>query len=413
MTSLYLQLQKVMAVLAASMILVACQSTGSGVTNVGSGNSAYSAQNAMQRTYHYQSNVYLDVAVPVFETGLAGPYDYKLQEAQREEGIWPQVRRLEANRFALDTKHALEKTGAFGSVHVTPDAQADKDLYVLGKIISSNTEILELNVKVMDARNKTWGEERFKFQVGAFFHNDPMNHGKNPYEPTFAAIASWVYDLLNKLSDSEKQEIERVSDLRFAKNYSPEAFSDYLVQTRSGTWQLAGFPAENDPMYQRIQAVKAKEEQFIHTLQTNYETFYETSNEAYSTYHHETYPLAVQKRQAEQERRNSQFLSAGLAILAVAAGNQDTHLGNAVAAVAAVGALSNLKDAVDANRELHEVRDILDEAGSSLQVQISPQVIEFENEKIALQGSAQEQYQQLRQRLQEIYRLEQTPDQQL
>jgi hypothetical protein len=412
MTSIFSKLTFIVTGLVTALVFSGCGSTGSSINNVGSGSEQYSAQNAMNRTYNYASNVYLDVAIPVFESGLAGPYEYDLQEEQREEGIWPQVRRLEANRFSLDTKKALEKTRAFGSVNVTPNAQVDTDLYVLGKIISSNTEIVEINVKVMDAKNQTWGERQFEFRVGPFFHKDPLNKGKNPYEPVFASVASWVYDLLIKRSDDEKREIENVSNLRYAKNYSPQVFSQYL-EAKSNVWRLTGMPAESDRTYKRVSAIKAKDDQFIDVLQTNYETFYQTSDEAYSTYHKETYALAKRKREAKSERTKKQLLTAGLAVLAVVAKNQDSNLGDATSVVAAIGAASNLKDAIDANAELHDVRDILDESGSSLQLKVSPQVVEFENEKIELAGTAQEQYQQLRQRLKQIYDLEKTPTKQL
>ena len=53
----------------------------------------------------------LDVIVPVFDPGL--PED--LEQAEKN-GIWPELRRAEANRFAYKLKIALQNTGAFGAV---------------------------------------------------------------------------------------------------------------------------------------------------------------------------------------------------------------------------------------------------------------------------------------------------------
>ena len=44
-----------------------------------------------------------------------------------EEGIWPELRRAEANRFAYKLKLALEKTRVFGAVRVTPNQRASGD----------------------------------------------------------------------------------------------------------------------------------------------------------------------------------------------------------------------------------------------------------------------------------------------
>ena len=73
----------------------------------------------------------LDVIIPVFDPGLS-----KEAERYKDEGVWPELRRAESNRFALKLKEAMEKTGAFGAVRVTPDQNATGDLYVLGKIMA-------------------------------------------------------------------------------------------------------------------------------------------------------------------------------------------------------------------------------------------------------------------------------------
>ena len=51
--------------------------------------------------------------------------------------------------------------------------------------------------------------------------------------------------------------------------------------------------------------------------------------------------------------------------------------------------------------------------GQSLDIKVTPQVVELNEQSIELKGTATEQYTQLRQKLLEIYQLEATPNQQL
>ena len=81
--------------------------------------------------------------------------------------------------------------------------------------------------------------------------------------------------------------------------------------------------------------------------------------------------------------------------------------------VAALGAVYSLSEAVKANNNLHAQREVLDEQGQNLDLKVTPQVIEFNQQTIELNGTAGEQHAQLRQKLLEIHQLEATPTTQL
>ena len=300
---------------ASFILLSGCGSTQTNVTSVGPsmvGPGGGQALGAQKNTYNYNSEIYMDVAIPVFDPGFPterdGTIDYDEIE---EEGIWPQVRRLEANRFAIATKEALGETKSFGSINVTPDASALADVYVLGKINYSDTETVEIGVKVMDAKNTVWGEEEFEYRVSEGWYRDAMSRGENPNGPVFEQIAKFVYDLLIKKSDTYKQEVQMVSDLRYAQMYSPESFSQYLTQGRRGEIELVSAPSDSDPMLRRVRAIQAKDEQFIDSLQETYDSFWVTTEEPYRKYQKETLPEAKKIRELEAERTTQQ-VTAGL-----------------------------------------------------------------------------------------------------
>lgn len=404
----------------AALVLSACQ-TGPDVRHVGptmTGPSGANTLGNIERNYTYNSDIYLNVAVPVFDPGLPldrnGNLDY---EQLVEDDIWPQIRRLEANRFALDTKKALSKTNSFGSIDVTPDTNASADIYVLGKINHSDTETINISVRVMDGTNALWGTETFEYRVSEGFYRDAFNSGNNPYEPIFTSIANYVYDLLREKSEAQKANIQAVSELRYAAMYSPETMGSYLEQrsTRNGVvYSINGFPADEDPMLQRIRMIQAEEQSFISDLQNNYAAFYEQSDSSYSDYHRETLPVAATIRR-EKAQRGRQQATALLA--AVGAGlllrNSGSTAGEIGAIVLGATSLYNIGGAIQTNRNLDNQRQLLTEMGQNLDIEVTPQVIEYRDQTIELQGTAREQYTQLRAQLFEIYKVEATPEQNL
>ena len=399
---------------ASFILLGGCGSTQTNVSSVGPsmvGPGVGQPLGAQRNSYNYNSEIYMDVAIPVFDPGFPtdsdGSIDYDEIE---EEGIWPQVRRLEANRFAIATKEALGETKSFGSINVTPDASALADVYVLGKINYSDTETVEIGVRVMDAKNTVWGEEEFEYRVSEGWYRDAMSRGENPNGPVFEQIAKFVYDLLIKKSEAYKQEVQMVSDLRYAQMYSPESFSQYLSQSRKGEIDLVSAPSESDPMLRRVRAIQAKDEQFIDSLQETYDSFWVTTEAPYRKYQKETLPEAKKIRELETERTTKQVTAGLFAVASVLLGsNSSSTVGQVAAAGAGIAAIGSLSQAIQTNKELHAQRDLFDEMGQNLDIQVADQIVEIDNQRIELQGTAAEQYYQLRSRLKDIYDMEATP----
>ncbi|APE07122.1 MAG: hypothetical protein CL600_01080 [Alteromonas sp.] len=408
--------KKLLTVIATASLLIigGCGSTQTSVSSVGPsmvGPGAGQALGSSSNSYSYNSSIYMDVAIPVFDPGFPtksdGSIDYDEIE---EEGIWPQVRRLEANRFAIATKEALGKTKSFGSINVTPDASALADVYVLGIINYSDSETVEIGVKVMDAKNAVWGEEEFEYRVSEGWYRDAMSRGENPNGPVFENIAKFVYDLLKKKSEAYKKEVQTISDLRYAQMYSPEAFSQYLKQDKKGRVELVSAPAENDAMLRRVRAIQAKDEQFIDSLQETYEAFWVTTETPYRQYQKETLPEAKKIRELEAERTTKQVTAGLFAVASVLLGsNSGSTAGQVAAAGAGIAAIGTLNEAIKTNKELQAQRNLFDEMGQNLDIQVADQIVEINDQQIELQGTASEQYYQLRSRLKDIYEMEATP----
>ena len=73
-----------------------------------------------------------DVSIGVFNPGIpTNASDYG------EDGVWPELRRAEAVRFAVSLRDIMTESGFYGAVRVTPDLSSSSDLYVKAKILSS------------------------------------------------------------------------------------------------------------------------------------------------------------------------------------------------------------------------------------------------------------------------------------
>ena len=396
-----------------SLILTGCGSTGSGYTGGGVGPSATNYGKALgsaERTYSYNKTTYLDVAIPVINPGFPMTSDGFVDEEELiEENIWPEIRRLESKRFSVNIRDALLKTKSFGAVRVVPGMGASADLFVIGKINESNTLDTRIGVAVVDSSNKTWGEKDFSIAASTGFYRDSSNEGKDPNRNLYTKIANWVYELVQKKTTAELNNIKLVSDMRYAAMYSPQKFNQYLSQNR-GVVKLKALPAESDAMLARVREYRAQDQSFLDSLQENYDVFQAKTEQPYRAYQKEALP--IQEKIAEQQAKRTRSAIFGVlgAVAAVAGEKQDTHLGNAVAVAGALTAVASLKGAIDANDAMQEYSAIYDEMGQNLDLQVSPQVRTFEDTEVELSGTAAEQYAQWQNHLMQIYRAKQTPN---
>lgn len=357
----------------------------------------------------------LDVIVPVFDPGLS-----EAAEDYREDGVWPELRRAEANRFAVKLKQALEDTGAFGAVRVTPDQTATGDLYVKGKIIESNGKDVEIQITVTDISGDNWFARSFDHTVDPGFHKNTRNQGKDPYDPVFEEAANRISLELNDYDVAELEQLQRVTELRFGASFSQEAFSEHLDIT-GRTVELVSFPAESDPMLQRTRAVRVRDQLFVDSLQDHYRTFSANMEDSYQVWQEQSL-LELEAQSAANEKAVGQaalgVLAIGLSVMALMAGSRSSSTAGSTAATtgAVVGGVVGAKlltDSFQTSEEAKVHRDALEELGQSVDADLAPRVVAFEQETVELTGTAEEQFGQWREFLQQIFEQERTPQVQL
>lgn len=375
------------------------------------------------------AKVFLDVAVTAFDPGFitdsTGAIDYQRMD---EEGVWPQLRRSEAKLFAVEMKNGLEQTQAFSTVRVVPSTNTTADIFILGKVVESDSEKAAMELTVVDATGEILGIDTFEHKVEEGFYRDQRNANLNSYQPLFDQGRDYVIALLSLLSETEKENIKNVALVRYAKSYNPEAFDRYLttdIDKKFGQqhykFSLTGLPAQDDWQLQVIKDFRNQELLFVDRLQDNYDTFYAETQQAYSSWQKETLPEVIARRKARFDRNKKAVLGAGLAVLAGVLASNSNNSGSGLgrgattagSILAGIGSAAVINGAFQSNEEMKVQSAIIEEKGQAVDLTLSPTEMKFDDQVIELKGTATEQYLQWRQHLREMYQLETTPDVQL
>ena len=358
----------------------------------------------------------LEVIVPVFDPGLS-----KKAEDYKEEGVWPELRRAEANRFAHKLKRAIEDTNAFGAVRVTPDKTATGDIFLLGKIIESNGKNIEIQIKVIDISGKIWFTRSFENTVEPEYYKNIRNKGKDPYDPIFAEAANRLALELENYDNEQLETLTLMADLRFGASFSSVAFSEYITK-ENGRFKLSGFPSEDDPMLKRTRAIRVRDQLFVDGLQNEYRSFSDNMESSYLIWQEQSL-LEIQAKQDAQLKAAGEAVmgiaAIALAVAAVAAGSDpNSNVSTSTAAMtggvaAGAAGVSLLQKSFQTSEEAKVHRDTLNEVGESINVDLAPRVIDFEEKTLELAGDVKQQFSQWRKFLKQIYAQEMTPEKQL
>ncbi len=376
----------------------------------------------------------LDIIIPVFDPGIEPTETKHVSDSlvdsegrdNQEAGtaalavVWPELRRAEANRFAVKLKAAIEATGAFGAVRVTPDSNATGDLYVMGRITESDGEDVEIELRVVDISGDQWFEKSFDHTVEEKFHDNLRNKGKDPYDPVFQEAAQYLADQLKSHSASELSDLSKLADLRFGASFSEQAFAKHL-RFSGDRVALTSLPSDEDPMLKRTRAIRVRDQLFVDGLQENYSVFSDKMQDAYAVWQKQSLTEIVAERDAKMEAAGQAavgVLLIGAAILAAAAGGNSNNYGtqNAAAAGAIYAGVAGavvLGKSFQTSKEAKVHRDALQELGETIEIDLAPQVVEFEKETVKLTGNAKEQFAQWRDFLKKVYEHESTPNKKL
>ena len=341
----------------------------------------------------------LDVGIPVLNDGLYLTDD--------EDTVFPEVRFAEAIYFSNQLAKVLEKSGAWGAIRVTPSDDVIMDLYITGTILQSDGENMDLEIQVKDSSGKQWFSKNYQQAVGKYAYDRRLKSLGDPFQNLFVRIANDLLSYREKLSSQRAIELRTISELRFAKRFSAQAFDSYISEKRDGTLVIDKLPADNDSILVRVRKIRERDYLYIDTMQDYYDGFTQQMHLAYQDFRRASYDSVVKARQLDKQ--GNRRIVAGIgAILAGIYGRSeaDTRIArDAGTATAAVGGFA-IKSGLEKKQQASAYNESVAEMGSSLEAEIAPQVIELEDRTVTLTGTVQAQYQQWQELLQKIYQQE-------
>ena len=386
-----------------SHFLVGCATTGGQSETVGPRSSSSYQEKSVEVV---STAPKLDVIIPIFDPGLS-----ESEANYEKEGIWPELRRAEANRFAYKLKQALDSSNEFGAVRVTPDATASGDLYVLGKIMESDGQDVKFQLNVIDISGKKWLNSTLKHEVTEAFYKNYRNNGTDPYDPIFKQAADKIIAALKKRSSSELADLKYIADLQFGASFNDAAFMEYMNTERKPI-KLISKPSDDDPLFQRVKAIRIREQLFVDNLQQNYVSFSQNMDDSYLAWQEASFTEMKLRKEARTEGIWKTLGGVALIALAIAAGG-DKDSSVAVETAAVVGGIGGallIADGFKSRKEAKFHKDAINELGESINLEMQPQVVSFEAESVELTGNIQNQFKQWRTFLQRIYEQESTPN---
>ena len=340
----------------------------------------------------------LDIGIAIFSPGLDDI------PRNREELTFSDVRMAETYYASYQLAQALQTSGNWGVVRVVPGDLSSSDLAITGTILQSDGETMKLQVNVKDSTGKTWFNKEYEEVVSKYSYDPRMRRSEDAFQGLFNKIANDLYSYKSRsVEQDDIQKIRTISQIQFAREFAPQVFDDYLEQGRGGTLELTRLPAENDPILNRIETIRERDCLYVDALQDYYSTFVRQMEIPYTEFRRMSYDevMTLDRLAADSRRNMIMGVAAILGGIAATQSNNAAAYYSSPVIIASGGWL--IKDAFDKGDERQLHIESLAELGNSLEMEIAPRTIELEERTITLSGSVEDQYDQWRDILADIY----------
>ena len=356
----------------------------------------------IQDSQNINEDFLLDVGVAIFDPGID-----ELDDDQ-EQLTNHQVRLAESRYAPYLLSETLQRSANWGIVRLMPNANSPMDVFINGVILESNGETMSMRVSVSDSTGRQWYQKEYEQAISQFSYDPSQRQQNDPFQVLYNNIANDLLEWRQKnISEPDITEIRTVSEMLFAKRFSSQVFDSYLAQDRNGVYQITSLPSDDDPLLQRIRDIRERDFMFIDTVQDYYATYVRQMRLPYDSWREQSYHETIELRELEASARRRFIAGAATVVARIAAATQGSNYGTQIGGAAAVGAGAYLiRSGFDKRAEAQMHMEALEELGQSLEDEVAPQVISLEDRSITLTGSVEEQYEQWREILADLYAAE-------
>jgi hypothetical protein len=346
----------------------------------------------------------LDLWIELFDPGTLP------EDEEDAAGLSEEIRAAEARFIPQHLRDTIEQSGYWGAVRVVPRGNEGGEALVRGVILESDGEQLELEIHAFDATGRQWFEKRYFSELEARQVASAQRTGKEPFQALYITIANDLATFRDGLASEEVRDIRRTAELQFAAAMAPDPFAAYLRTDNRERTTVLRLPAEDDPMVQRIRAIRERDHLLLDTLNAHFDNFYREMQPPYMEWRRSRSAEAEALRAVEREALQRKLLGVAAIIggVALAASSNDSnYAANSVLRdVMVIGGTYAVKSGFDMDSETVIHRDAIAELGDSFASEAQPLVVEVEGETHKLTGSAEMQYAQWRGLLKKIYAAE-------
>ena len=341
----------------------------------------------------------LDVGVTVFDANVPEEYDDRIEQI-----ILPEVRRAETQYIPYFAKNLLQSTGNWGAVRVVPRATHAVDVTLSGKIIASNGESMEIEVVVADATGTTWFTKSYSALASKYAYEDSMPAHVDAFQTIYKEMADDMLAHRESLDAEDIQRIRATAELKFAREFSADAFSEHVREVDTNKFEIVRLPADNDPMLERVRRVREREYLFIDTLDDYYANFHRQMFPSYQGWRKASYEGAIAYNELKAKERANKI--GGVAAIAGGVASiygSDNAYVDAGGVVGVIAGARLLTTSIQKRHEAEQQAERLRELGTAAEAELIPTTIDLENQTTRLQGSVEEQYKELRRILRRVY----------
>ena len=210
----------------------------------------------------------LNVTIPVFDPGI--PDD---PSVYRDQQVFPRIRQIEAKLMPFLLRETLVESEQWGVVRVTTSPEEAAELQLFATIVRSDGDRLDLRVEAIDATGNTWFDKVFSSQANEKSDTWQGDQGTPEFQHIYSSIVTELASVRDSMGDAEISNIKGTSQMRYAIELAPTAFSRYVEESKDGTFRLLGLPARGDPMLKRIEAIRNTEFLITDTVDAKFREF--------------------------------------------------------------------------------------------------------------------------------------------
>ena len=316
----------------------------------------------------------LDLALVSFDPGIP-----EQTAGLSRQGIFPDIRRAEARYLPVRLRQVLQASNAWGAVRVLPESQPAATLQLEGEILHSDGRFLVLQIRAEDASGRVWLDRVYADEAQGTDY--PVANDSDPFIDLYRQVANDLLATYRSLPAAEVQQLPEIALLRQAAYLAPEYFAGFVAEDAAGRQQLLRRPAADDPMLARVELIRSQEFRFIDTVDEQYVDLYQTMQPTYNLWRQYGREQALYRE--DYQRRLAQRDRAG-----------------------ARGTYAAMEQTYNAFKWSKIQQQDLEDLARGFNNEVLPTVLEVSGSVYRLNGSLENQYDEWRGILREIFRLE-------